>query len=145
MVGPRGVGKTALLSHFADTAELSGWVTARVTCVAGMLEDILIGTQRPTRHLVDIEPARKIKGAGIAVFISLELEDSPRELSNWRSRMDDSLDALAECNTGLLVTIDEVNPSIDEMATFVAAFQHFLDEGKKVAPIHPRVKAPRPE
>ena len=78
------MGKTALLSHFADTAESSGWVTARVTCVAGMFEDILIRTQRATRHLVDIEPARKIKGVGIAVFISLELEDSPRELSNGR-------------------------------------------------------------
>ena len=32
-----------------------------------------------------------------------------------------------------LVTIDEVNPSIEEMVTLVAAFQHFLDEGKKVA------------
>lgn len=125
------MGKTALLSHFADMAGSSGLVTARVTCVAGMLEDILIRTQRATRHLVDIEPARKIKGAGIAVFISLELEDSPRELSNWRSRMDDILDALAECNTGLLVTIDEVNPSIDETATLVAAFQHFLDGGRK--------------
>lgn len=94
---------------------------------------------------MDIEPARKIKGAGIADFIPLELEDSPRELSNWRSRMDDILDALAEFNTGLLVTIDEVNPTIDEVAILVAAFQHFLDEGKKVALIHPRAKAPRPE
>lgn len=110
-----------------------------------MLEDILIRMQRATRYLVDIEPARKIKGAGIADFISLELEDSPRELSNWRSRMDDILDALAEYNIGLLVTIDEVNPSIDEMVTLVEAFRHFLDEGKKVALIHPRVKAPRPE
>lgn len=45
--------------------------------------------------------------------------------------MDDSLDALAECNTGLLMTIDEVNPNIDEMATLVAAFQHFLDGRRK--------------
>ena len=37
LVGPRGTGKTALLSYFADTAESSGWVAARVTCVAGML------------------------------------------------------------------------------------------------------------
>ena len=85
------------------------------------------------RHLVDTNPSRKIKGAGIADLFSVELEDSPRELSNWRSRMDDILDALAECDTGLLVTIDEVNPDIDEMVTLVAAFQHFLDEGKKVA------------
>lgn len=47
--------------------------------------------------------------------------------------MDDILDALAEQGTGLLVTIDEVNPSIEEMTTLVAAFQHFLDEGKRVA------------
>ena len=31
------------------------------------------------------------------------------------------------------MTIDEVNPSIEEMTTLVAAFQHFLDEGKRVA------------
>lgn len=133
LVGPRGMGKTALLSYFADAAESSGWITARVTCVEGMLDDILIRTQRAARHLVDTNPSRKIKGAGIADLFSVELEDSPRELSNWRSRMDDILDALAECDTGLLVTIDEVNPDIDEMVTLVAAFQHFLDEGKKVA------------
>ena len=131
LVGPRGMGKTALLSYFADAAESSGWITARVTCVEGMLDEILIRTQRAARHLVDTNPSRKIKGAGIAELISIELEDSPCELSNWRSRMDDILDALAECDTGLLVTIDEVNPDIEEMVTL--AFQHFLDEGKKVS------------
>ncbi len=133
LVGPRGTGKTALLSYFANTAESSGWIAARVTCVPGMLDDVLIRTRRAARHLVDVRPSRKIKGAGIANFISLELEDSPCESANWRSKMDDILDALAECGTGLLVTIDEVNPSINEMSTLVAAFQHFLDEGKKVA------------
>ncbi len=133
LVGPRGTGKTALLSYFADTAESSGWIAARATCVEGMLKDILIRTQRAARHLVDTQPSRKIKGASIANLVSLELEDSPRELANWRSKMDDILDALAECDTGLLVTVDEVNPSIDEMTTLVAAFQHFLGEGKKVA------------
>ena len=133
LVGPRGAGKTALLSYFADTAESSGWVAARVTCVAGMLDDVLIRAQRAARHLVDTRPSRKIKGAGIANVVSFELEDSPIEPANWRSKMDDILDALAEQGTGLLVTIDEVNPSIEEMTTLVAAFQHFLDEGKRVA------------
>lgn len=133
LVGPRGTGKTALLSYFADSAESSGWITARVTCVEGMLDDILVRTQRSARHLVDTRASRKIKGASIANLISLELEDSPHELANWRSKMDDVLDALAECDTGLLITIDEVNTTIQEMVTIVAAFQHFLDEGKKVA------------
>ncbi len=133
LVGPRGTGKTALLSYFADAAEASGWISARVTCVKGMLDDILIRAQRSSRHLVDVQPARKLKGASIGDLLSLELEDSPQELSNWRSKMDDILDALAERGTGLLVTVDEVNPNIEEMTTLVAGFQHFLDEGKKVA------------
>lgn len=53
LVGPRGIGKTALLSYFADIAESSGWVTARVTCVKGMLDDILIRAQRSAQHLVN--------------------------------------------------------------------------------------------
>ncbi len=133
LVGPRGTGKTALLSYFADNAESTGWVTARVTCVKGMLDDILIRTQRSACHMVDTQPSRKIKGASVANLFSLELEDSPNELANWRSKMDDILAALAEYDTGLLVTIDEVNPSVEEMVTLVAAFQHFLDEDKKVA------------
>ncbi len=133
LVGPRGTGKTALLSYFAEAAESRGWISARVTCVKGMLDDILIRTQRAAKHLVDVQPRRKVMGVGIGDVVSLELEDAPQELSNWRSRMDDILDALAESDAGLLVTVDEVNPSIEEMTTLVAAFQHFLDEGKKVA------------
>lgn len=133
LVGPRGTGKTALLSYLAQSAESSGWISARVTCVKGMLDDILIRTRRAARHLVGVEPSRKVKGVSIADLFSVDLEDSPHEPANWRSRMDDLLDALAECETGLLVTIDEVNPGIEEMTTLVAAFQHFLDEGKKVA------------
>ncbi len=133
LVGPRGMGKTALLSYFADTAESCGWISARVTSVKGVLDDVLIRTRRAARHLVEVQPPRKVKGASIADVFSLELEDSPEEPANWRSRMDDVLEALAQLDTGLLVTIDEVNPNIEEMTTLVAAFQHFLDEGKKVA------------
>ena len=57
LVGPRGMGKTALLSYFADAAESSGWIAARVTCVTGMLDDILIRTRRAARHLVDTRPS----------------------------------------------------------------------------------------
>lgn len=133
LVGPRGTGKTALLSYFADAAETSGWVTARVTCVEGMLDDVLVRAQRSARHLVDTRPPRKIKGASLGGLISLELEDSPREPANWRSRMEDIVDALAEHDAGLLVTIDEVDPNVDEMVILVAAFQHLLDEGRRVA------------
>ena len=35
-VGPRGTGKTAMLSMCADMAEADGWVAARVTATKGM-------------------------------------------------------------------------------------------------------------
>ena len=133
LVGARGTGKTALLSRFADTAESIGWVTARVTCVPGMLDDILIRTLRAARHLVDTQPSPKIKAPGVANLASLELEESVARPSNWRSKIENVLDALAECGTGLLVTVDEANASTREMATLVAAFQHFLGEDRKVS------------
>ena len=47
--------------------------------------------------------------------------------------MDEVLDQLEVTETGLIVTIDEVNPDLDEMTTLVTAFQHFLDEVRIVA------------
>lgn len=133
LVGARGTGKTTLLSRFADVAESDGWVTARVTCVAGMLDDILVRARRGARHIVDTQPSRKIKSIGIADVASLELEQSSPELTNWRAKLEDVLDALDVYGTGLLVTIDEVTPSVGEMATLAAAFQHFIDENRRVA------------
>lgn len=133
LVGARGTGKTTLLSYFADEAESNGWVTARVTCVAGMLDDILVRTRRSVRHLADTQPSRKIKSIGVGNLASLELEQSIPEPTNWRAQVEDILDALEESGTGLLVTIDEVTPSVAEMETLVSAFQHFIDEGKKIA------------
>ena len=47
--------------------------------------------------------------------------------------MDDILDQLAETGTGLLVTVDEVDPDLDEMVALVTAYQHFFDENRRVA------------
>ncbi|WP_322153479.1 ATP-binding protein [Paratractidigestivibacter sp.] len=133
LVGARGTGKTALLSHFADTAESVGWVTARVTCLSGMLDDILVRARRGASHLVDTQSHRKVKSLGLKDLATVELEDSKPELTNWRAQVEDILEALAEHETGLLITVDEVTPNVKEMTTLVAACQHFLDEGKKVA------------
>ena len=39
--GPRGSGKTALLSFVAEEAASQGWISANTTAATGMLEDIL--------------------------------------------------------------------------------------------------------
>ena len=132
-VGPRGTGKTAMLSMCADMAEADGWVAARVTATKGMLEEIIQRLNRSASHLLEKSNDRKISAVGIAPLGTVEWENLGGESLSWRSRMDAILDQLAETGTGLLVTVDEVDPDLDEMVTLVTAYQHFFDENRKVA------------
>ena len=47
--------------------------------------------------------------------------------------MSDIIDRLNEAGTGLLVTVDEVDPTLDEMIQLAATYQHFVTDGKRVA------------
>ena len=40
---------------------------------------------------------------------------------------------LNECSIGVLITIDEVDPDLDEMIQLAATYQHFVREDRKVA------------
>ena len=132
-VGARGAGKTALLSLFANMAEENDWVSARVTSSPDMLEEILLRINRGASHLIDGTPKRKLASVSIAPIGSLSWDNREDAKTSWRTRMDDVLDQLEEAGVGLVVTIDEVDPDLDEMTTLVTAFQHFLDENRKVA------------
>ncbi|WP_308543840.1 hypothetical protein [uncultured Slackia sp.] len=52
---------------------------------------------------------------------------------NWRRRMELILDDLDKTETGLLITVDEVNGSLDEMIRLATVYQHFVREGRKVS------------
>ena len=47
--------------------------------------------------------------------------------------MNSLLDALAEVETGVLITVDELDPSLEEMTRLVTVYQHFVRENRKVA------------
>lgn len=133
LVGARGTGKTALLCAFADMAEERGWVTARVTAAPGMLEEIIMRINRSADHLIEKPSGRRIKKLQVARIGSVELEGKEKPPTNWRVDIDNLLDQLDETDTGLFVTVDEVDSDLDEMSTLVTVFQHLLDEGRKVA------------
>lgn len=42
------------------------------------------------------------------------------------------LDQLNEANTGLVISVDEIDPSIPEMVELVTTYQHFVRENKKL-------------
>lgn len=132
-VGPRGTGKTAMLSLCADMAEADGWISARVTAVPGMLDEIFLRLDRSASHLLEKGPRKRLAGIGISPLGSIDWDNVPTTMTSWRSKMDNVLDQLEEHGVGLLVTVDEVDPRLDEVTILITAYQHFFDEDRKVA------------
>ncbi len=102
--GARGTGKTALLSYLAELAEQSGWIAVNVTALPGMLDDAEIQLRRNAAHLISPESGLSVASVGIPDLIF-----------------------------GVLFTVDEVDPTLDEMVQLAAFYQHFVREGRKVA------------
>lgn len=132
-VGARGTGKTALLTYLAREAEENGWIAANTTAAKGMLEDIRQQTVKEASHLLPPSRERKVSSIDIAAIGGISWSDAASAPENWRSCMSDIIDELTATNTGLLITVDEVDPSLDEMAQLVTTYQHFVREDRKVA------------
>ncbi|MBQ3106664.1 MAG: ATP-binding protein, partial [Eggerthellaceae bacterium] len=131
--GARGTGKTTLLSLLSDRAAHEGWVVVSVTSMPGMLEDIEIRARRDAGHLLAPASELRVASVGIPQVIDVEFEQGGLKASNWRSRMDAMLNDLEEHGSGLLITVDEVDASLDEMVQLAAVYQHFVREGRRAA------------
>lgn len=130
--GAHGTGKTALMSSLATRAESHGWIAVKTTALPGMLEEIEFGTKHAAAHLIDSSNHFEVTGLEIAPLGSIEV-NRVHDASTWRYRMSDIIDQLNEAGTGLLVTVDEVDPTLDEMIQLAATYQHFVTDGKRVA------------
>lgn len=131
--GARGTGKTALLSVLAHKAEANGWIAVGTTALPGMLEDIEIGLRRNASHLLGNASGGHITGLEIAPLGSVTFESAAEPKSNWRYRMTDMLQAVNDKGTGVLITVDEIDPKLPEMVELAAVYQHFVREDRKVA------------
>ncbi len=132
-VGPRGTGKTALLSYLGFEASSRGWVVANVTAIGGMLDNVLQQATAQASHLIDASGKKRLSSIEVAGVGGIAWEASASAVLTWRSRMDDLLDQLAEQGVGLLITVDEVNPHLDEMVELATTYQHFIREDRKVS------------
>lgn len=131
-VGARGTGKTALLTYLAWEAEARGWVAANITAAPGMLDDVLEQSIDAARHLIEAPAKRTLTEIGIAPLGNVSWQVNEDTQPSWRLRMNNLLDQLERSETGLLITVDEVDPSLDEMAQLVTAYQHFIREDRRV-------------
>ena len=131
--GARGTGKTALLSFLASKAESRGWIVASTTAIPGMLEDIELAARSAAQHLSGNQPTAHLSGIAIPQVIEVELQQADPMKSNWRFRMNNLLDQLDQTETGLLITVDEIDVELPEMVQLAAVYQHFIRENRKVA------------
>ncbi len=131
--GARGTGKTALLSVLAQIAESNGWISVSTTALPGMLDDIEIGLRRQAAHLLPEANGKRVSNVGVATIGSISFENAPEPKTNWRYRMSEVLDQLKESDAGLVITVDEIDPSLPEMIELAAIYQHFIRDGYKVS------------
>lgn len=131
-VGSRGTGKTALLFYLSNEAASRGWVCVNVSAVPGMLEDILERANEAAAHLVEAHAKMRLTGINFAQLVGVEWAYEPQSMGNWRTRMNRLLTKLNSQDVGLLITVDEVNPELDEMVQLASVYQHFVGEDRKV-------------
>ena len=133
LIGTRGSGKTALLTYLAQAAQAQGWVSARVSAIPGMLEDIMERSLDAASNFVEQPDKIRLKSLSIGQFFGAEWEYRDPGSGNWRTRMSRLLEKLNDADIGLLITVDEVIGNLDEMKQLAATFQHFVSENRKVA------------
>lgn len=130
--GARGTGKTALLTYLSQAALAHGWISANVSSMPGMLEDIIERSNEAASDFVSHHQGARLKGFSIG-GVGLDWEYKDAEKGNWRSRMNSLFKQLEKFDIGLLITIDEVDVSNEEMLQLASVYQHFVREGRKTA------------
>ena len=132
--GARGSGKTALLSTISDEADQRGWACVNAVSAPGMLEDVLVQTVDKSRHLIDTESARtRLTELGIGQIVNVAWEHADETQANWRLKMQKLIEELNGAGIGLLIAVDEVDVSVDEMVTLASVYQLFVRENRKVS------------
>ena len=133
LIGPRGSGKTALLSCVAEEALQSGWIVARTVAADGMLEDILQSALKNAASFLQQRTKKKVKSVSVGQVLGIEWALEPAPATNWRTRITALLDELKQHDIGLLITVDEVRADLPEMIQLASVYQLLLTEGAKIS------------
>ena len=136
--GARGSGKTVLLNAVEDVAREQGWIVISETASPGFAARITLD-QLPSL-LRDFDPkavSRHLRGltaplnAGAVQWDTIERHVVQ---SGMRSQLALLTDLLAEHETGVLITLDEVHRhQIDELRELITTVQHAFRENRQVA------------
>lgn len=135
--GARGMGKTVVLNELEDIARTRGWLVVRLPEGDRMLEELEASTVPALLAEHDVTAVRRrLTGAGISAVgsISTEVKDRYPVRQSLAQLLGRLLDVLAEHDTGLLFTLDEVQAAQPEVVgRFAATYQHLVRDDREVA------------
>lgn len=136
--GGRGAGKTVMLNAVEAEARLQGWLVISETAAAGFLERLTQSRLPALLREFDPDAVRRrltgvqlpIKGGGLE-WETLEAHVVRTDL---RAQIMLLTDLLAENETGLMITLDEVHRNqIEELREFAIVVQHAFREDRELA------------
>ena len=139
--GSRGAGKTVLLNAIEDRTREKGWLVVTETASPGFVERIT--RQHLPRLLRDFDPDavhRRLSGVSIPLGpvgtggVTWNTLEAHVVAAGLRNQIEMLTDLLAEHETGLLITLDEVHQNqIAELRDLATAVQHAFREGRELA------------
>ncbi len=136
--GARGSGKTVMLNAIEDCARELGWVVVNETASEGFVDRIV--HQQLPRLLETLDPKatrRRVTGATGPLgtgAVTWENAASHTPEPTLRSQIELITNLLAESETGLLITLDEIHYSqIAELRQLATTVQHAFREDRELA------------
>ena len=137
LIGQRGMGKTAMLLEIAERAQELDYVVARTTCGDAMLENLIEVLQRAGSQFVK-EGKKPIKGftAGALGFsVGLTFTDDVQRSFGFRVKLEMICERLAQADKRVLLLVDEVDPSIEQMRNLTTTYQELAGDEVDIAVI----------
>ena len=126
--GARGVGKTVMLTEAEDAALAAGWAVVSDTATPGLISRLAHGIQKHLDELGDGPPGRRIVAITAAGFgLTTHLPGAPTP--DFRSIVTKLTTLLADHDTGLVITVDEIHAiERTELTELAAVIQHLIRE-----------------
>ena len=128
ITGPRGSGKTVLLTELGDIARENGWTVVDVSANGSLLDKVKRALRQSSAHA---ETSVEANFGFVTARAAVNKEEGPLDL---REVLTTVVSELTEKRRGLLITIDEVQDGDeDEFRELATTIQHLIRERLNIA------------
>ena len=136
IIGQRGMGKTVLLLEIAEYARNNGYIVASPTVVSDdMLERILEKLNRDSAKFFSNKKTIITGGSVGFLGFSAGIQTEHQELvkHSFADRLQTMCEEAQKINKGILILVDEVQSSSEELKKLIIAYQEMVGMNVNIA------------